>query len=854
MKKLTLICCLLVAVSLLLISCDSSDEDPETPENTPVAAAAEISPVPSDTPSPEPTETVKPAETAQIQESEGPRVDEPESIVLESVDNELMGISVLVPKGWTEAAPGVYTRGNSITDATSLIQQAAAGMGVDELSSVLLQQLGIDALPADSDTYESDSFTWDLYVIDVDAPPIGIVTVDIALAESDEGSYIVLLQTAPPDYELLHEEVFLPAVDAFELLGTPEGETQQFEDPNGLFTVPVPTNWTAEESDGFVTLSSPEEDIEVHILVVEGDEPAAAIADAWEIVDPEFDRAVNNVTDVPPSTVGGVDEYVVVDYEWDEGEQPIIQAEARLFGDQVYVLIYVLELEAAQQRSSQIQIISSGFTINDLETKDLTGVDPLPFDGEIVSNFESFVNEKMENFDVPGASVAVVQDGQLVYANGFGVQNHESGEPVTPETMMMIGSTTKSLTTMLMAQLVDEGVFDWDTRVVEILPTFEVAEPDITDQITMQNLVCACTGVPRRDLEWLFNYEDLTAEKIIESLADFEFFTGFGEAFQYSNQMVATGGYLAALAAGGEYGTLHEDYITLLEERVLDPIGMEDSTFSFDEISGGGRYASPYGKNLAGETVEIPLSYETSLIPLAPAGALWSNVIDMSNYLVTLLQEGVSPAGERLVSSDNLAVTWEPQVEISAEADYGLGWIIADYGGLEIISHGGNTFGYSSEFAFAPSANLGVSILTNQQGSLFNPIVRMWLFEKLYQQEPETEELAEFLLQQSDEGLSSIRRSLVDAVDQEVVQDYLGSYEEEALGKAVLEWEDGKLILDVGEYRNEIRALRDDGEIEYSTYSPPFAGLPIRFELDEDGNPTVILGIGLVEYTFHRTG
>jgi len=680
------------------------------------------------------------------------------------------------------------------------------------------------------------------------------VTVDIALAENNEASYIVLLQTDPTDYGLLHEEVFLPAVDAFELLGTPNGEAQQFEDPNGLFTVPIPTNWTAEESDGYVTLSTPEEDIEVHILVVDGDDPAAAVADAWEIVDPEFDRAVSNVTEVPPSTVGGVDEYVVVDYEWDQGEEPIVQAEARLYGNQVYVLIYVLELEAAQQRSSQIQIISSGFTISDLETKDLTGVAPLPFDGDLVSEFENFVNEKMEEFNVPGASVAVVQDGQLVYSNGFGVQSNESGEPVTPETMMMIGSTTKSLTTILMAQLVDEGVFDWDTPVVEILPTFKVAEPDITKQITMRNLVCACTGVPRRDLEWLFNAEDLTAEKVIESLADFEFFTGFGEAFQYSNQMVAAGGYLAAMAAGGEYGTLHEDYIALLEERVLNPIGMDNSTFSFDEILSGGQYASPYGKNLEGQTVEIPLSYETSLVPLAPAGALWSNVIDMSNYLMTSLQEGVSPEGDRLVSDENLSVTWEPQVEISAEADYGLGWIIEDHHGLEIISHAGNTFGYSSEFAFAPAADLGVSILTNQQGSSLNPIVRMWLFEKLFQQEPETDELVEFLLEQTGEGLSSIRRSLVDKIDQEAVQDFLGSYEEEALGEAVLEWEDEKLILDVGEYRNEIRALSVDGEIEYATYSPPFAGLPIRFEPDEDGNPTVILGIGLVEYTFQKTG
>jgi CubicO group peptidase (beta-lactamase class C family) len=513
-----------------------------------------------------------------------------------------------------------------------------------------------------------------------------------------------------------------------------------------------------------------------------------------------------------------------------------------------------MSLEAAQQRSSQILIISSGLNISGLETWDLSGAEPLPLTDDIVVEFEAYIAEKMDQLDVPGASVAVVQDGQLVYANSFGVRSRETGEAVTPETLMMVGSTTKSLTTMLMAQLVDEGVFDWDTRAVEIHPTFAVADPDITNQITMRNLVCACTGVPRRDLEWLFNSEDLSAEMIIESLEEFEFFTDFGEAFQYSNQMVATGGYLATLATGAEYGNLEDAYTKLLKERVLDPIGMDSSTFSFDEVTSNGRYASPHGKTLTGETVEIPLSYESRLAPLAPAGALWSNVLDMSNYLITELNGGVSPLGKRVVSTENLAVTWEPQVEISAEASYGLGWIIEDNDGLAVISHAGNTFGFSSEFAFAPDANLGISVLSNQQGSLFNPIVRSWLFEKLFQQEPETEELLQFLLKQTAESQLSIRRSLADRVDPPSMEEYLGNYKNDVLGPATLEWEDDKLIVDVGEYRIEIRALRDNGDIKYGTYSPPVAGLPVKFEMDNSGEPVMILGLGVFEYSFHKNG
>lgn len=153
----------------------------------------------------------------------------------------------------------------------------------------------------------------------------------------------------------------------------------------------------------------------------------------------------------------------------------------------------------------------------------------MPFDEALIAEFEAYLVEKMNQLEVPGAAVALVRDGELVYANGFGVRDLDTGEPVTPETRMMIGSSTKSMTTLLMAMLVDDGDFAWDTPVTDILPTFRLADPAVTAEITMRNLVCACTGVPRRDFEWLLNASELDAEDIIESLATFELFTEFGE-------------------------------------------------------------------------------------------------------------------------------------------------------------------------------------------------------------------------------------------------------------------------------------------------------------------------------------
>ncbi|MBK8047691.1 MAG: beta-lactamase family protein [Anaerolineales bacterium] len=198
-----------------------------------------------------------------------------------------------------------------------------------------------------------------------------------------------------------------------------------------------------------------------------------------------------------------------------------------------------------------MQIITTGFKISGLEEEDLTGIAPLTVTPAITEPLEAFIEDYMEKFDIPGAAVGIVQNGSVVYARGFGVANPETGAPMTPETNLMIGSTGKSLTTLMMGTLVDDGLMTWDTPVVELFPAFKVKDPELSKTITMRNLVCACTGVPRRDFEFLFNAQEQKAEDIVASLGDFEFFTKFGEAFQYSNQMVGTAGYVAAPSLKG---------------------------------------------------------------------------------------------------------------------------------------------------------------------------------------------------------------------------------------------------------------------------------------------------------------
>jgi CubicO group peptidase (beta-lactamase class C family) len=420
---------------------------------------------------------------------------------------------------------------------------------------------------------------------------------------------------------------------------------------------------------------------------------------------------------------------------------------------------------------------------------------------------------------------------------------------------MMIGSTGKTITTMLMATLVDDGLMDWDTPVVEILPEFRVADPVLTEQITVRNLVCACTGVPRRDLEFLFNADEMSAEDVVESLATFEFFTDFGEAFQYSNQMVATGGYVAAAASGGEYGNLFDAYAQAMRERVLDPIGMVNTTLSFEEVQERDHYAIPHGQYLDGEYRPISLQIEKLLIPVAPAGVHWSTVEDMARYLITELNRGVAPDGERVVSAENLQVTWTPQVSMTAESSYGLGWIVDEYKGQPMFHHGGNTGGFTSDLAFLPNADFGIIVLTNARvTNFFNEAVRYRLLEMVFQQEFETDQSITFGYEQYMNAYADLQEQLAGELDVDAVTPYLGRFANEALGEITLSLaaDDEALLLDAGEFQATLLPfLNDEDELEgYVAYDPPLTGSVLRLTNSETDEPIIVLGEGAIAYTF----
>lgn len=623
-----------------------------------------------------------------------------------------------------------------------------------------------------------------------------------------------------------------------------------FSDPNGLYTVPVPTNWTAQALEGYALLNDPDELIDIYIVTVEGLPTDEAIAAAWAVVDPDFAlEAADTVSPPPPPNA---DELVVVTY--DTGTEPrVVQAVGQRVGEIVYVIILDGELNAVVQRNAQAQIIFTGFQIVGQEQTDLSAVDPLPIDETILAELEAYTADLLVRLEIPGAAVAIVQDGEIVYTGAFGVKALGSDDPITTETQFMIGSTTKPITTTMMATLVDDGIIAWDEPVVDVLPEFAVSDPELTQQFTLRNLVCACTGVPRRDLELLFNADELTAADIVASLQTFEFFTDFGETFQYSNQLVATGGYAAA-AALDPAGDLYATYLDAMQTRIFDPLAMTNTTFDFDAVVARGDYALPHAANLDGVYYPLSIDDERVLIPIGPAGVAWSTVGDMAQYAITMLNRGVAPDGEQLVSEENLLETWQPQVAVSADASYGLGWFVDEYKGAPLYNHGGNTLGFTSDFAFLPDAGFGIVVLSNgQAANIFNEGVRTRLLELVYQQPAESEEQIAFFLEQAEQAMVELAESVGDAPAEADVAAFLGSYSNDALGALELRYENDTLVAGAGEFIIELRpnTSEDAPPNSFISFGAPSAGLPFVF-VEEGGSYKLVIGANVAEYTFER--
>ena len=251
------------------------------------------------------------------------------------------------------------------------------------------------------------------------------------------------------------------------------------------------------------------------------------------------------------------------------------------------------------KRGAKINLLISSLLQSGYERETFAGMTAHRLDNERLAVLTTFVERGLEVSGVPGASVAIIQDGEVVFSGGFGVRELGKPEKVDGDTLYMIASNSKGLTTLLLARLVDAGEIDWKDRVVDILPGFKLGDEETTGRVLVEHLVCACTGLPRQDMEWILEFGAYTPESVMELLGTMQPTSEFGEMFQYSNVLAAAGGYVAGHVVHPEHD-LGTAYDMAMQDQVFDPLGMSATTFDYEQAQANTNHARPHSVEVNG--------------------------------------------------------------------------------------------------------------------------------------------------------------------------------------------------------------------------------------------------------------
>ena len=617
----------------------------------------------------------------------------------------------------------------------------------------------------------------------------------------------------------------------------------------GTFT--VPKNWYMTMHKDMVVLEDPDREVSVVIFATKATDAQQAIEIAWKRYQPTFSRSIKQ-SFIKPAPEGW-DEEVSNAYETTAQEKWEVAAIAKRLDNTWYIFLLDGSTAAFERRNAQIGTILESFAFPEIRKESFAGKTAHNLDAARLHDLEKFVEEARVLSKVPGVAIGIIQDGKLIYSKGFGVREKGKPEPITPQTLFMIGSITKSLTTFMMAHLVDEGLFSWNTPVTQVMPAFALGDEVMTKKLTMQNTVSANTGMPRQDMELLFNYNAATPESSLASMKTMKPTTGFGETFQYSNAMVSAGGYIAAHALYPKK-ELGDAYDVAMQTRVLDPLGMLSSTFDFATMAKKA-YAIPHGFSLKGDSVPIDIATETFVVPFRPAGGLWSNVPDMAHYLMTELNKGTSPEGLRVISEQNILKRREPQIKITDEISYGLGWIVGKVNGIVEVTHNGGTLGFSSDCVFLPEHNIGMVILTNSAGagSLLSAINRR-LLEILFDGKSQALVQLQTRLKDRDESLARKLKDVDVASDKTWLAPLVGIYTNPDLGKVVIQLIPQGALFDAGEWKSLIGQKKEkDGELRVILLDPPNAGLEFLPKVVDSSMQLILDSDPQHNYVFERT-
>ena len=418
-----------------------------------------------------------------------------------------------------------------------------------------------------------------------------------------------------------------------------------------------------------------------------------------------------------------------------------------------------------------------------------------------LTEIQTYAEKAGKDWQVPGFAIAIVKDDKVVLARGFGVRELKKPEPVDENSLFAIASNTKAFTAAAIAILVDEGKIKWDDPVTKYLPYFELYDPYVTRELTVRDLLTHRSGLETFSGDLLWYETNYSREEILRRARFLKPTSSFRSRFGYSNVMFLAAGEIVAQVSGKST----EEFF---RERFFVPLGMKRTVIAHTDLLKSTNVATPHNK--MDGTVRV-IRYG-NVDNIGAAGGIKSSVSDMAQWLRMQLGRG-NFEGKKIFTAARSREMWTPHTvlgPISEQAEkfnptrhfslYGLGWVLNDYQGRLLVSHGGGLDGMTSQVALMPEEKLGIVVLTNSESSLgtilVNRIIDFFLGVKPrdwsadYLERAKQAEAAAAAEASKIEGarVANTKPSLA-------LSSYAGTYTSKLYGDAKLTEENGKLVL-----------------------------------------------------------
>lgn len=357
--------------------------------------------------------------------------------------------------------------------------------------------------------------------------------------------------------------------------------------------------------------------------------------------------------------------------------------------------------------------------------------DPAQTSLESLDGLEELISRGLRELEVPGLALAIVRDGKVLLSKGYGLRDVEKQLPMTADTLLAIGSSSKAFTTLTLGTLVDQGLLDWDKPLRRYIPWFTLYDRPASERFTPRDLVTHRSGLPRHDLVW-YNNNRISREELVKRLAYLEPTADLRTRFQYNNLMFLSAGYLLETLSG-------QTWEEAVRQKVFIPLGMNRSNCSVSTSQGDPDHALPYTVR---EHKIIPIPFR-NIDVVGPAGAINSSAREMSRWLLLNLGRGIVD-GQKIINYSTLSDLHTPQMTMDGgstdpmieSVGYAMGWFVDSYRGHRRIQHGGAIDGFICQVSFLPREGIGVVALANMNGTPLPELLVRTVCDMLLKLEP----------------------------------------------------------------------------------------------------------------------